>query len=197
MEKIIFLDTETTDKTPGQICQLSYIIDYGRTEVMGKNWFLEVDSMSPGASAVHGLTVEGLKGRPRFKEIANEVLNDLRGGILVCHNIAFDSKFLTKEFDYIGGWRFDVLAAVKDWFCTMKHFTPICGLFSPFGGYKWPTLGELCRFLDVRDADITKLQTALFGATGAAHDSRYDVSALMQCYYMGVDTGLITPALAG
>ena len=46
--KIIVFDTEATDLTPGQICQLSYLMIDGGS-VTGKNLFFTVDDMSEGA----------------------------------------------------------------------------------------------------------------------------------------------------
>ena len=58
--KLIIFDTEATDLTPGQICQLSYLMADGG-QVQGKNMFFTVDEMSEGAQEVHGLSMEALK----------------------------------------------------------------------------------------------------------------------------------------
>ena len=67
--KIIVFDTEATDLTPGQICQLSYlIVEDGK--VTGKNMFFAVDEMSEGAYEVHGMSMEDLEelsGGERFE----------------------------------------------------------------------------------------------------------------------------------
>ena len=54
----VFLDTETTNLTPGQIAQLSYIVE-DNGKVQGKNFFFKVDSMDEGAEKVtgHGSTI--------------------------------------------------------------------------------------------------------------------------------------------
>ena len=58
--KIIVFDTEATDLTPGQICQLSYlIVEDG--QVTGKNMFFAVDERSEGAYEVHGRSMEDLE----------------------------------------------------------------------------------------------------------------------------------------
>ena len=73
--KIIVFDTEATDLTPGQICQLSYlIVEDGK--VTGKNMFFAVDEMSEGAYEVHGMSMEDLEklsGGERFEDRAEEI----------------------------------------------------------------------------------------------------------------------------
>ena len=59
MRKVYF-DTETTDLTPGQIAQLSYIIEDDSTFVEAKNMFFTVDKMTSGAEGTHGMSVDFL-----------------------------------------------------------------------------------------------------------------------------------------
>ncbi len=75
---IITFDTEATDLTPGQICQLSYLMARD-DRVTGKNLFFAVDHMGEGAQEVHGLTMDMLEelseGR-RFEDHAKEIFDD-------------------------------------------------------------------------------------------------------------------------
>ena len=57
---ILYFDTETTGVRPGQICQLSYIIQ-DTSGVSAKNFFFSVDYVEQGASAVHGFSVQKLR----------------------------------------------------------------------------------------------------------------------------------------
>ncbi len=54
------------------------------------------------ASRVHGLTRADLRGKPRFAEIAGELLDFLGNDSLVAHNAPFDFGFLDAEFGRIG-----------------------------------------------------------------------------------------------
>jgi DNA polymerase-3 subunit epsilon len=49
------------------------------------------------AQRVHGITLESLLGKPRFHEIADDLLAFLGDGPLVAHNAAFDFGFLNAE----------------------------------------------------------------------------------------------------
>jgi len=98
----IVLDTETT----GLNARLGdRIIELGCVEIVSRrltgNRFHryvnpERDS-EEGALKVHGLTREFLQDKPRFREIAAEFLDYVRGAELVIHNAAFDTEFLNRE----------------------------------------------------------------------------------------------------
>ena len=49
------------------------------------------------AQKVHGLTLDFLKDKPLFKEIADEILNFIDNDTLVIHNAAFDMGFINNE----------------------------------------------------------------------------------------------------
>jgi DNA polymerase-3 subunit epsilon len=98
----IVLDTETTGLDPA----LGHrVIEIGAVEVMNRrltdrrfHHYLnpERDSDS-GAIQVHGLTAEFLRDKPKFRDIAAEFLDFIRGAELVIHNAPFDVAFLNAE----------------------------------------------------------------------------------------------------
>ena len=102
MPRQVVLDTETT----GLNARLGdRVVEIGCVEVLGRrigdkqfhayiNPEREVDE---GASRVHGLTLEDLKDKPKFAEVAPEFLEFIRGAELVIHNAAFDVEFLDQE----------------------------------------------------------------------------------------------------
>jgi DNA polymerase-3 subunit epsilon len=51
---------------------------------------------------VHGITNEFLLDKPRFREIADELIPFIRDAELVIHNAAFDVGFLNAEFGLAG-----------------------------------------------------------------------------------------------
>jgi len=65
---------------------------------------LEGDAVArdPGALAVHGLTTEFLRDKPKFVEIANELRDFVQGADLIIHNAPFDIGFLDVEFGLLG-----------------------------------------------------------------------------------------------
>ena len=98
----IILDTETTGLEP----ELGHrIIEIGCVEVLhrrvtGKTFhcYLNPDrDIEQGAEEVHGIRRADLEGRPRFAEIAAELLGFISGAELVIHNAAFDVAFLDHE----------------------------------------------------------------------------------------------------
>ena len=102
MARQVALDTETT----GLNAKLGdRVVEIGCVEILGRrigeqqfhayvNPEREID---PGASRVHGLTLEDLKDKPKFAEIAREFLDFIRGAELVIHNAGFDVEFLDLE----------------------------------------------------------------------------------------------------
>ena len=98
----IVLDTETT----GLNARLGdRIIELGCVELVNRrltgNHFHryvnpERDS-EEGALKVHGITSEFLQDKPRFREIASELLDYVRGAELIIHNAPFDVEFLNQE----------------------------------------------------------------------------------------------------
>ncbi len=174
---IIFFDTETSGLHPGEICQLSYVLEDERS-VRAKNFFFTVDSVEYGAYMVHGLSVEKLKalsGGKRFGDFIEEIEKDfLSADVVVAHNFSFDSMFMRKEFERLGK-----IFIVKNEFCSMKKATPICKLSRSSGvGYKYPKLSELCTFLDIDDQYTHVACQRLFGEGTDFHDARYDTTAM-------------------
>lgn len=54
------------------------------------------------AVEVHGITVAALKDKPTFAELADELLEFIRGAELIIHNAPFDVGFLNSEFELAG-----------------------------------------------------------------------------------------------
>jgi DNA polymerase-3 subunit epsilon len=103
----IVLDTETTGLDPYQGDRL---VEIGCIELVnriptGQTFHRYVNperDMPHSAFEVHGLSAEFLKDKPRFIEIADELLVFLDGAPLVIHNAAFDIGFLNAELERAG-----------------------------------------------------------------------------------------------
>ena len=174
---IIFFDTETSGLYPGQICQLSYIMQT-KEKVLAKNFFFSVENVEPSALAVHGFSVQKLKELSMgkgFCDFFDEIRADFEKADLICaHNTSFDFSFMRKEYERLGQTFY-----IKNEFCSMRKSTPICKLLRKSGsGYKYPKLSELCEFLSISDDDISMQANALFNAQSSFHDARFDTSAL-------------------
>jgi DNA polymerase-3 subunit epsilon len=123
----IVLDTETTGINPKQG---NRIIEIGCVELVnrtltGNNFHRYINperDSEEGALAVHGLTTEFLRDKPRFHEIVEELREYIRDAEVIIHNAPFDLGFLNHEFsmlklpsfdDHIGGV-IDTLAQAKE-----------------------------------------------------------------------------------
>lgn len=97
----IVLDTETTGLEPGEghrIIEIGCVELTGRRRGATQRWFLNPErAIDEAAIAVHGITVEQLRGKPRFAEVADGLLDFIRGAELVIHNAPFDVGFLDAE----------------------------------------------------------------------------------------------------
>ena len=98
----IVLDTETTGLEP----DLGHrIIEIGCVELVNRrptgrtfHHYLNPErDIDEGALAVHGISREELQGKPRFADVAEELLAFISGAELVIHNAAFDVAFLDAE----------------------------------------------------------------------------------------------------
>lgn len=182
---ILYFDTETTGLHPGQICQLSYIMQEGES-ITAKNLFFTVDSVDFGAYMVHGLSVEKLRelsNGHRFSDYVKQIEKDFScADVIVSHNTAFDFMFMRAEFERLG---IDFL--VKNSFCSMKKMTAVCKLSSTKGyGYKYPKLSELCKYFCISDEDIKRTSKGLFGESACFHDARFDTTAVFLAVSKGI-----------
>lgn len=103
----VVLDTETTGMP---VNDGHRVIEIGCVEVEGRRLtnrhfhiYLQPDrEIDEGAIAVHGITNEDLKDKPRFKDVADEFYEFIKGAQLIIHNAPFDIGFLNNEFALIG-----------------------------------------------------------------------------------------------
>lgn len=103
----IFLDTETTGLYAAQGHR---IIEIAAVEVINRrltqhhfHFYLNPDrDIDAGAQEVHGISLEFLQDKPRFADIANELLAFIAGTELFMHNAPFDVGFLNAELGLLG-----------------------------------------------------------------------------------------------
>lgn len=103
----VVLDTETTGMP---VTDGHRIIEIGCVELQGRkptgrhfHVYLQPDrDIDEGAIAVHGITAEYLRDKPRFREVADEFFEFVKGAQLIIHNAAFDLGFLNNEFALLG-----------------------------------------------------------------------------------------------
>ena len=101
--RYVVLDTETTGMP---VTDGHRVIEIGCVEMEGRRLtgrhfhvYLQPDrEVDEGAIAVHGITNEFLVDKPRFKDIADEFFEFIKGAELIIHNAAFDIGFINNEF---------------------------------------------------------------------------------------------------
>jgi DNA polymerase-3 subunit epsilon len=102
MLREIVMDTETTGLDPSNGDRL---IEIGCIEIVNRiptgrefHRYLNPErDIHRDAVAVHGLTVEFLKDKPLFKDVAEELLEFIGDAPLIAHNASFDIAFLNAE----------------------------------------------------------------------------------------------------
>jgi len=103
----IVLDTETTGLSAENGDR---IIEIGCVELVGRrltgnnrHYYLNPERQSEEeALRIHGISDEFLRDKPKFAEIAADLLDYLRDAELIIHNAPFDVGFLDKELERIG-----------------------------------------------------------------------------------------------
>lgn len=102
MSRSVLFDTETTGLDP---LKGDRVIEVACLELLrdlptGRSFHHFIDperDIDPDASRVHGLTRADLRGKPRFSEVVDELLEFLGDDPLVAHNAPFDFGFLDAE----------------------------------------------------------------------------------------------------
>ena len=100
----IVLDTETTGLDPFDGHR---IVEIGCIELVnciptGRSWHCHLNperDVPYSAFEVHGLSLDFLCNKPRFAELADEMLTFIEGAGLVMHNATFDFAFLNAELE--------------------------------------------------------------------------------------------------
>ena len=115
----IVLDTETTGLEP----ELGHrIIEIGCVEIVNRrvsgrtfHRYLNPErAIDEGAMAVHGIKRADLDDKPKFAEVAEELIGFIADAELVIHNAAFDVAFLDAELARLpGAGRRDCVGGVR------------------------------------------------------------------------------------
>lgn len=159
MSRLIVLDTETTGlsaENGDRVIEIGCVELFNR-KLTGNNLHFY---LNPGrdsheeALKVHGISNEFLRDKPKFAEVAPEVMAYLRGAELIIHNAAFDVGFLNKELELAGHPALHTfVGVVTDTLAMAKAMYP----------GKRNSLNALCERLEVDNSNRT-LHGALLDA---------------------------------
>jgi DNA polymerase-3 subunit epsilon len=127
----VILDTETTGLEPSKGHR---IIEIGCVEIINRrrsdrvyhqyvNPRREIDD---GAFAVHGISTEFLVDKPEFKDIAQDLIDFVRGSEIIIHNAPFDLAFINAELKELGGdWgRLEDYCGITDTLIMARELHP-------------------------------------------------------------------------
>ena len=130
MSRQIVLDTETTGlaaESGDRIIEIGCVELLNR-KLTGNNLHFYVNperDSHEDALRVHGLTTEFLRDKPKFAEVAEEILRYLEGAEIIIHNAAFDIGFLDKELERLGKPVFtSFVSEVTDTLAMAKQLYP-------------------------------------------------------------------------
>lgn len=130
MSRQIVLDTETTGLSAEGGDR---IIEIGCVELVArkltgnnKHFYLNPERDShEDALRVHGISNEFLKDKPKFADVAPQILDYLQGAEIIIHNAAFDVGFLNKELELTGRAPFSTyVASITDTLAMAKEMYP-------------------------------------------------------------------------
>ena len=126
----IFLDTETTGLYHAQGHR---VIEIAAVEVVNRrltkhhfHYYLNPDrEIDQGAQEVHGISLEFLQDKPRFADIAKELIAFIADAELIMHNAPFDVGFLNCELGLIGQKKVEsITAKITDTLKIAKEMRP-------------------------------------------------------------------------
>ena len=148
----VVLDTETTGL---EISKGHRIIEIGCVEIIDRritdnHWHYYINperKVDIGAFEVHGISNEFLLDKPRFKDIATDFLDYIRGAELVIHNAPFDVGFLDHELN-----KLDPTPTPIDSICSVLDTLTMARRKHP--GQK-NSLDALCRRYDIDSSQRT------------------------------------------
>jgi len=104
--RFAFLDLETTGLSPwfgDRICEVGIVLTEGKRIKQQVQTLVNPERLlSLGAASTSGLKDDELSTAPLFADVANELVEWLRGTVVVCHNAQFDIQFLDSEFRRLG-----------------------------------------------------------------------------------------------
>jgi DNA polymerase-3 subunit epsilon len=155
----IFFDTETTGLEADKGDRIIEVagVEMVDRQLTGRHLHLYINperASHEDALRVHGLTEAFLADKPKFAEIADELLEFLSGAELVIHNAPFDIGFINAELKRLNrGVLTDHVASVRDTLLMAREMFP----------GKANSLDALCRRLEV-DNSKRQLHGALIDA---------------------------------
>ena len=139
------------------------------------------------AEKIHGISAEkaDTEGVEELEAAEEFGLLLRQADLMVCHNLAFDIKFvhqlMERNIDAMSDEARSAFYLDMPGYCTMqdKAVVKFCGLLNKANRPKWPKLVELHQILFEEGFD-------------GAHDAFADITATKRCFFALLDLGIIT-----
>jgi DNA polymerase III epsilon subunit len=133
-ERTVFLDIETTGLSPQNgnhrvidIACIEYVSGNPTGSVIQSILEGAGKSSNKGALKVHGITDASRIGKPKFEDIADNLLSFLKDSHLVIYNKSFDIGFIESEFRHIGK-NISLVTHCKQVTCAMELAKQVLGV---------------------------------------------------------------------
>jgi len=164
MKRSVLFDTETTGLDPllgDRVIEVA-ALELDNDLPTGRSFHRLIHpqrDIPEDATRIHGITLDKLRDKPRFEEIADDLIDFFGDGPLIAHNAPFDFGFLDAELTRCGrqpldrGRMIDTLALAKARYPGMPN-----------------SLDALCRRLDI---DLSERTT---------HNALLDCKLLAEVY---------------
>ena len=156
---LALLDFETTDLYDADIVQIGVLS--ARGEMLLETLVKPTKPISPGATAVHGITAEDVKNAPTFEAVEETLFALLEDKVVAVYNLAFDRSVLAGELRRLYEARQDPSRVstpspqrdaqqtfVERWLSSMRWedvmapYAAFVGEWHPcFEDYRWQPLG--------------------------------------------------------
>jgi DNA polymerase-3 subunit epsilon len=125
----IVLDTETTGLEPSlghRVIEVACVelVDRRPTGRNFHRYFNPEREIDVAATQVHGLTLEDLADKPRFGDVADELLEFVEGSELLIHNASFDVGFLNAELSLAGKGAIESFCRITDTLAMAREIHP-------------------------------------------------------------------------
>jgi DNA polymerase III epsilon subunit-like protein len=190
--KIIIFDTETTGfPNKGPLSGQPYVVQFASitlaydsdkntfTEIDRKNLFIKPDIPIPKeVSKIHGIYDKDVEDKPKIQEQIDIILEVFQNAdIAIAHNLDFDKKMIEIQLLRTGKPKNFLPEQVFD---SMHVATNLCKIPNARGGYKYPKLEELYKFLFKKSFPC-------------AHNAIYDVEATVHVVGKLIEKKVIVP----
>ena len=147
---VVAIDTETTGRDPSvdRIVEVACVVWRGSDVHARRSWLVDPERPIPEeVRAVHGISDDDVRGKPRFSEIVPELLEALRDAVPLAYNAEFDRGFLMAELARAGIGPMGAPPAARR---SVEWLDPLVWARELQKQEKSKALSDVCARLDIR-----------------------------------------------